>query len=333
MMLLFFAVPLFLLQLQTCFAADMGINGKKETTEKGIEYVWEAPSSPASKILFLAHGCSHSAKDFWPSNPKCLDCVGLPEERRIVAKALASNYFVVAISSGSQDLNGCWDTKNDMRRVMRVLALLKKEPFGLRGLPVFALGASSGGKMVAALASRIQDLAGMCIQINAPDITFQMNQMPFPPSQWIYMEKDTQTAKQVVANVDALKRSGALVESVHAKQIALTNSFFSDRIKDLTPAVSEAIYDAFKANSVITDVGYLRQDPRHSDWRHALEPMTENLKPDSLAADKSPISEELNVAYAMHELTAEHMDATLAFFDKAAAVYLTRSHGHEHKRD
>lgn len=319
-----------LLQLQTCLCAEIGTNGKKETTDKGIEYIWEAPRNQASKILFLAHGCSHSAKDFWPSSPNCVDCIGLSEERRIVTKALENDYFVVAVSSGDQANSGCWDVKKDMRRIMRVFALLKKDKKGLRSLPIFALGASSGGSMVAALANRVQDLAGLCIQITAPDISFQVAQMPFPPSQWIYMEKDIKTADEVLANIDALKRSSALVESVLAKQIALTKGFFSDRIEGMSPQTSESIYDAFMANNLITEFGYLRADPRHSNWRGLVEDMEDIKNTDNLIADKSSIAEELNVAYALHEMTAEHMDKTIVFFNKAAALFRTRSHGHEH---
>jgi hypothetical protein len=35
---------------------------------------------------------------------------------------------------------------------------------------------------------------------------------------------------------------------------------------------------------------------------------------DSLVADKSPIAEELNVAWAMHEITAEFIERTLDWF-------------------
>ncbi|CAM9219610.1 unnamed protein product, partial [Ectocarpus fasciculatus] len=292
-------------------------NGQKVTTEKGIEYVFEAPPMPANRILFIAHGCGHSALDFWPKSPQCLNCVGLPEERRIVTKALTRGYFVVAVSSAGQDHGGCWDVKVDAKKVMRVLSLIKKKHSNLRTAPIFALGASSGGHMVAALGSRLHDIGGLCIQIMAPDISFQMNQQLFPPSQWIYMQKDSRTQQDVADTVSALRRSGAVVDSVLAKQLAITESFFSDRIEEVTVDISRAIYQALKENSAFTDLGYLRADPRHSNWRSWLADIKDDLKPDGLIADKSPIAEVLNVAYALHEITSEHMDSTLNFFEKA----------------
>lgn len=157
----FCAWVLLVLIYSTVASPTVGRNGQKVTTEKGIEYVFEAPPMPANRILFIAHGCGHSALDFWPKSPQCLNCVGLPEERRIVTKALTRGYFVVAVSSAGQDHGGCWDVKVDAKKVMRVLSLIKKKHSNLRTAPIFALGASSGGHMVAALGSRLHDIGGL----------------------------------------------------------------------------------------------------------------------------------------------------------------------------
>lgn len=324
-------VVLSILLLQSCAGRDLGRHGKRVVTEKGIEYVYEYPAGDPSKILFLAHGCGHSALDFWPDSPECPTCIGLPEERRIVTMALQRDYLVVAVSSAGQDHGGRWDTRVDSKRVMRVIGLLKKEQRALRGLPVFALGVSSGGVIVAAMATRLHDLAGVCIQVMAPDISFEMNRQLYPPSQWIYMEKDTKTQIGVNATVKALQKSGAMVQKILAKQISLTKTFFSDRIVDLSPALSALLYDALLDSSLLTPSGYLRADPRHSNWRAALEQLRPQLLPDTLQADRSPIAEELNVAYSMHEITAEKMDETLAFFDKAHDIFRSRAHDHEHR--
>ena len=60
----------------------------------------------------------------------------------------------------------------------------------------------------------------------------------------------------------------------------------------------------------------LRADPRASRWRDCLAPLGgAALGADSLVADDSPISELLNVAFAAHELTAEHADDVMRFLD------------------
>ena len=54
-----------------------------------LEYIYQYP--PLSNldavigVLFLAHGCSHAATDFWSHNERtCPRCRGLPVEKAIV---------------------------------------------------------------------------------------------------------------------------------------------------------------------------------------------------------------------------------------------------------
>ena len=58
------------------------------------------------------------------------------------------------------------------------------------------------------------------------------------------------------------------------------------------------------------------EDPRASRWREALRAAgaAPPSAADGLAADASPLSEALNVAWAAHEFTAEHADEVLAFW-------------------
>jgi hypothetical protein len=75
--------------------------------ETDIEVVWQKPRD-ASRVIFLAHGCSHGAVDFWPKSSACPKCIGLPEERTIVKAALRRGYMVVAISSMDRANSRCW---------------------------------------------------------------------------------------------------------------------------------------------------------------------------------------------------------------------------------
>jgi hypothetical protein len=78
---------------------------------------------------------------------------------------------------------------------------------------------------------------------------------------------------------------------------------------------STKIFQFLKKGDFLDTNGELIRDPRGSDWRGVLKGADLNLGTDSLQADLSPISEVLNVAYAMHELTSEYMTETLAFFN------------------
>jgi hypothetical protein len=52
---------------------------------------------------------------------------------------------------------------------------------------------------------------------------------------------------------------------------------------------------------MIDEDGFLSQDPRRSDWRSILQDYAKGG--DSLVADRSPLSEVLNAASGMHEMT------------------------------
>ena len=77
-----------------------------------IEYVFQKPQSSSSQqingVIFLAHGCSHSATDWWPKSELCSKCIGLPIEISIVKEALKRNYFVISMSSTDRN-HKCWN--------------------------------------------------------------------------------------------------------------------------------------------------------------------------------------------------------------------------------
>jgi hypothetical protein len=70
-----------------------------------------------------------------------------------------------------------------------------------------------------------------------------------------------------------------------------------------------------KAVKMVDDAGFLVDDPRASDWREALAPLA---GADRMQPDKSALSEVLNVAYAMHELSADHFEDDLAWMEANA---------------
>lgn len=42
--------------------------------------------------MFLAHGCVHSAHNYWPQSEECPECRGLPEELSHTLQALKLGY-------------------------------------------------------------------------------------------------------------------------------------------------------------------------------------------------------------------------------------------------
>ena len=42
----------------------------------GAEVVWQKPAGQAKGVLFVAHGCSHGAIDWWHKADGCPLCIG-----------------------------------------------------------------------------------------------------------------------------------------------------------------------------------------------------------------------------------------------------------------
>jgi hypothetical protein len=103
-------------------------------------------------LLFLAHGCSHSATDWFPRSMNCTKCLGLPVEQTIVKEALNQKLIVLVITSVNR-FNKCW-SYSDVNRVAMVINHMYNTviPSTTSGtisttlsLPLFLLGASSVG--------------------------------------------------------------------------------------------------------------------------------------------------------------------------------------------
>ena len=277
-----------------------------------IEWVWQAPSK-IDGLLFLAHGCNHNSRDFWGKSSNCLSCVGLPEERKMVDLALHSNYFVFAISSNGR----CWDLEYDPERIEVVVSNIRRT-HSLENMPLFAIGASSGGAMVSRLPLFMPNVAAVTIQISTTPANALLRKSSYPPSLWICMEKDLHTLASVRKTTHVLKTRGHVADVIVAPSLRINPHFFSTRIPNFSPedphAVSEQIYSRFKNAGLLDENGFLVEDPRGTNWRDYLQDMSSLPYGDSLVADESPISEELNVAFADHELTADYMKETINFF-------------------
>ncbi len=81
---------------------------------EGIEAVYQLPSSSDSieGVLFVAHGCSHSATDWWPKSTACMKCTGLPVEMNIVREAIYAHKFAVIAVNSMNRVHKCWNSKD-----------------------------------------------------------------------------------------------------------------------------------------------------------------------------------------------------------------------------
>lgn len=305
--------------------------GPKFESIAGTEVVWEAPiGKQPTGVLFLAHGCSHGAPDFWHRSQSCQRCTGLPEEMNISRTARDRGYFVVAISSQDRTDTKCWNLPpivekgmvSDVVKVSHVLdTLIHRE--GLRGLPVYAMGASSGGAFVLFLAAHYK-LQGVCSQIMGlpGDMMTELidtAKVPFPPTMLVHMPKDDTTARRIKEDLKVLQEKKIPSLEVEVHPAALSPTFLSDVIgkTDITPEQSKAIYDSLLEGGFISDQGFLLRDPRRTEWRQHLResgkvPDFHQLR---MHADMSPIFEQLNLLWANHEIVSAPTSDMLDFFE------------------
>eukprot|EP00854_Cymbomonas_tetramitiformis_P005869 gene5869-7068_t len=81
----------------------------------------------------------------------------------------------------------------------------------------------------------------------------------------------------------------------------------------MSEELSSKIAAALVRTELADDRGYLQQDPRNTMWRELIAGQVPEVAKLPLEDDLSPISEELNMAYASHEIVAEFMEETLAW--------------------
>eukprot|EP01039_Chlorochromonas_danica_P002506 gene2506-2744_t len=314
----FFFLLLLFCSLHYLFGANPELLG--ETFVSGdTEAVYQLPAvRRPNGVVFLAHGCHHSATDWWPHSPTCPNCIGLPMEMKIVSDGLRQGFVMLAVTSSNRQ-HKCWGQSD----IPLVAALIQQfYTVKLKGnfsIPLHMLGASSGGGFVGFLAQSHHlkpKASSLCVQISTMRV---VKRSYAPPVLFILMERD-ENMKKHVGEVSLNKK-----QVIVAHPVPINQTFFSQYIPGrISTSLSEKIVEALKEKGFIDpNTGLLLEDPRASDWRAALSGQVVHLEVDSLVADQSAISELMNVAWAYHEITALYNEKIFAFFhqNRQAVVF------------
>jgi hypothetical protein len=280
----------------------------------GTEFVWQLPPESHPKaILFLAHGCGHAMTDWFPQSPACPDCIGLPEEMAIVKLALETlQIMVVAMSSLDRTGFKCWSW-HDAPDVAKVLLAVKV----YFGLPLLAFGASSGGGFVSSILPReIEEqaaaggaLKGYISQISADPRACDL------PAVFITMNRDEVTDQSAQDLVATFHKKKIPARHIRLASLPLTQDFFSERIDKVDQDLSKQMVDDLRHAKMLNSDGMLLEDPRRSDWRSALGGSAAKVG-DSMVSDASPLSEVMNVAWGVHEMTRDGVKEAVEFLLK-----------------
>lgn len=294
------------LLLSLIWAPAVGdLSGIYDDSLDGIEYVYQAPSSrPPLGILFLLHGCSHSATDAWPRSESCESCIGLPVETTIVARSLERGWVVVAVSSQNRERK-CWSGRRDVERIRTVYGKVKALTGA--GDRVAAIGASSGGGMAAHLASVWPGLVAVAQIMPTSDLKTLDN-----PIRFVHMRRDAERADIIHLQVSLLKDRGVDAEELIVNPEPLTaEAFWKRDCLALSKTMAEELVAQFQRDGVIDEQGMIREDPRRFDtWRESAKKVVPATT-DSLVADQSPVSELMNAKWAYHEFTDAYLDICL----------------------
>jgi len=296
--------------------------------EEKVEAIWEGPAStnengeleatkPKGALLAL-HGCHHNAKDFFANNTKCTECRGLAQEMAITRTALSKGYVVIAISS----FGTCWSKDIDAPRVKAVLDVFFNDT-ALSHLPLYAFGASSGGSFVGILPQLKlkQRLSGLIIQIApGPTVESKRELAAYPPTVFSHMPRDGRTAEFVASSIQEFRKAGVRVIESRLEPRAVEDGFFYQHsFGKITEDESAALRATLRSFNLLDKNDKLTEDPRLFDEDHVEMLKRHAPEWDSLLADKSDIRELLNVAYAMHELSAEHFAHDFAWLTRSNA--------------
>jgi hypothetical protein len=278
----------------------------------GAEFFWQLPPDSYPKaILFLAHGCSHSMTDWFPQSSACPDCIGLPEEMAIVKLSLEKlQVMVVAMSSLDRKGSKCWSW-NDGPVVAKMLLALS----AYFGVPVLAFGASSGGGFVSSILPKAMEqqaggaLKGYISQIFADSRASQM------PSVFVTMNHDEVTDRNAQELVVTFQKKGIPARHVRLASFPLKEYFFSERIDKVDQDLSKQMFQDLRHAKMVDNDDMLVEDPRRSDWRSVLGSSAAKVG-DSMVPDASPLSEVMNVAWGMHEMTRDGVKDAVEFLLK-----------------
>ena len=175
-----------------------------------------------------------------------------------------------------------------------------------------------GRKLISAMKAAGRPLDGFIAQIAAPETRKELPKEkgePFPIATFVTMDRDKGTDELVNEVVLDLQRQGYPAKHIRLPPLPLTDSFFHDRMPEYSEEKSKTMVQALERQSythVENGQNYLYFDPRGSKWRDVLRKYVA-CPPDCLNMDQSAVSEVLNTAWGMHELSRDGVQESIAF--------------------
>lgn len=315
--------PITYTEIDESLQAEFVMDGLYPTLEElgGMRVAWQAPIGAPRAVAVLLHGCQHGGVDWFL----------LPEDKALTSAVLERGIAVIAATS-SDRRSGCWQHQwpsgwrggylmpVDVETIhfdlfhlgMALEMLLERE--GWKGLPIYAMGASSGAVMASMLPHQLQQFAhveGVALYIHsgAGEAFNTLRHLREPPKKWafIHMTRDARTAAKVGATMAALNEAHTAAKEWPIPPLALTPTTFYERmmgsggVERVSPGDSRQMFKLLQSYSILGSDGMLLEDPRQTHWEAALRRDT-NVDA-VLASYLEHVREVLNEHWAMHEMT------------------------------
>lgn len=160
----------------------------------------------------------------------------------------------------------------------------------------------------------------------------------YPPVVFSHMSKDALVGALVDESREFLTQAGVATKVSELNPLVIDDAFFHRRVVKVvdaegdvqtgaeTSGVTEPVIrvaesaqmvNELKTNGFLDSEGFLKQDPRLSNWRElAGLKRHASLFGDALVPDKSAVAEVLNVAFAAHELSADGFDENVKWLEE-----------------
>ncbi|KAL0486727.1 1 TM domain-containing transmembrane protein [Acrasis kona] len=305
-----------------------------------VQISWQRTKKAEKGLVILLHGCSHDGTH-WFSLPEERRIVRVLLHHGLSVIAFTSQ----DTNSGCWDGSSIGQSNRDIQRVTPTLQKFCEREYSEYYTqetlsmcpPLFSIGASSGGSFSSIL-SRALPIVANIVQISTGDykalltepkslkpqrvssfdpkiLESEENIYPVPPTAFLYMVNDHNWASEsvighvvqkIIASANKLgpnlHRQNAVI-MFEAAMLPITKMWLKDRVDNVSKETSEQFYHECVTEGFIDGDGLLKEDPRSSTASRVLLRNAIYEKEISRGA----LEEQLNVAYAHHELTSEHI--------------------------
>ncbi|KAF2314800.1 hypothetical protein GH714_033621 [Hevea brasiliensis] len=134
----------------------------------------------------------------------------------------------------------------------------------------------------------------------------------YPPTLFVHMPKDLYRQQKISEFIEVLKNKGIDVAEVECLEFPLSPFFLADRIPGLNQTVSAKLFKLFGDKGFIDRKGYMMKDGRATHWKEALHETKEIVLDKNLVQH---VQEELNLAFAYHEMTSLQSEQFFKWFE------------------